>query len=110
MSQEERIGKRKPDSEPEAHAYTDGASGGYRGPGGYGAILTWKGEIKEIWLRTQQNHRGEGGGEEPALEMLQAEPEVRVGCSLRDSSLYSPSSTTVLSKKSRSLWRYSGWE
>jgi hypothetical protein len=69
MSQEERIGKRKPDSEPEAHAYTDGASGGYRGPEGYGAILTWKGEIKEIWLRTQQKPsrggrwRGAGSGD-----------------------------------------------
>jgi hypothetical protein len=28
--------------EPEAHAYTDGASNGYRGLGDYGAVLTWK--------------------------------------------------------------------
>ncbi|MDP9409433.1 MAG: ribonuclease HI [Actinomycetota bacterium] len=34
--------------EPEAHAYTDGASVGSRGPGGYGAVLTWKGETREI--------------------------------------------------------------
>ncbi|MGB3634975.1 MAG: hypothetical protein WA982_13105 [Rubrobacteraceae bacterium] len=27
-------------SEPEAHAYTDGASTETRGPGGYGAIVT----------------------------------------------------------------------
>jgi ribonuclease HI len=33
---------------PEAHAYTDGASGGSRGPGGYGAVMTWKGKTKEI--------------------------------------------------------------
>ena len=32
----------------EAHAYTDGASGGSRGPGGYGAVLTWKGKTEEI--------------------------------------------------------------
>jgi ribonuclease HI len=32
----------------EAHAYTDGASSGSRGPGGYGAVLTWNGKIKEI--------------------------------------------------------------
>jgi ribonuclease HI len=33
---------------PEAHAYTDGASGGARGPGGYGVVLRWKGKTEEI--------------------------------------------------------------
>jgi ribonuclease HI len=33
---------------PEAHVYTDGSSGGSRGPGGYGAVLTWKGKTEEI--------------------------------------------------------------
>jgi RNase H len=32
----------------EAHAYTDGASVGSRGPGSYGAVLTWKGKTEEI--------------------------------------------------------------
>jgi ribonuclease HI len=32
----------------EAHAYTDGASVGSRGPGGYGVVLTWKGKTEEI--------------------------------------------------------------
>jgi hypothetical protein len=32
----------------EANAYTDGASTGSRGPGGYGAVLTWKGNTEEI--------------------------------------------------------------
>ncbi len=32
----------------EAHAYTDGASTGSRGPGGYGAVITWKDKIQEI--------------------------------------------------------------
>jgi ribonuclease HI len=32
----------------EACAYTDGASTGSRGPGGYGAVLTWKGKTEEI--------------------------------------------------------------
>ncbi len=33
----------------EAHVYTDGASTGSRGPGGYGAVITfWNGEIREI--------------------------------------------------------------
>jgi ribonuclease HI len=34
--------------ELEAHAYTDGASTGSRGPGGYGAVITWKGKTEEI--------------------------------------------------------------
>ena len=34
--------------ELEAYAYTDGASVGSRGPGGYGAVLTWKGKTVEI--------------------------------------------------------------
>jgi len=35
-------------SEPEAHAYTDGASTGSRGPGGYGAVVCWGGKTEEI--------------------------------------------------------------
>jgi len=35
-------------AEPEAHAYTDGASTGSRGPGGYGAVLAWKGKTVEV--------------------------------------------------------------
>ena len=37
-----------PLSESEANAYTDGASTGSRGPGGYGAVMTWKGRTEEI--------------------------------------------------------------
>jgi ribonuclease HI len=33
---------------PEAHAYTDGASTGSHGPGGYGAVMTWNGKTEEI--------------------------------------------------------------
>jgi ribonuclease HI len=32
----------------EAHAYTDGASTGSRGSGGYGTVVTWKGKTEEI--------------------------------------------------------------
>jgi ribonuclease HI len=35
-------------AEPEAHAYTDGASRGSRGAGGYGAVVTWNGKTREI--------------------------------------------------------------
>jgi ribonuclease HI len=34
--------------EPEAYAYTDGASTGSRGPGGYGVVVSWKGKTEEI--------------------------------------------------------------
>lgn len=42
------MGRPIPSFESEACAYTDGASGGSRGPGGYAAIVTWKGKTKEI--------------------------------------------------------------
>ncbi len=31
-----------------AYAYTDGASTGSRGPGGYGTVLTWEGNTDEV--------------------------------------------------------------
>jgi ribonuclease HI len=34
--------------EPEAHAYTDSASTGSRGPGSYGTVDSWKGKTEEI--------------------------------------------------------------
>ena len=48
MSEEEANGRAGALPKPEAHAYTDGASGGSRGPGGYGIVLTSKGRTKEI--------------------------------------------------------------
>jgi ribonuclease HI len=32
----------------EVHVYTDGASTGSRGPGGYGAVIFWNGKTEEI--------------------------------------------------------------
>jgi ribonuclease HI len=32
----------------EVYAYTDGASAGSRGPGGYGVVIRWEGKTKEI--------------------------------------------------------------
>ena len=47
MGEESRAEGQLP--EPGAYAYTDGASSGSRGgPGGYGVILTWNGETREI--------------------------------------------------------------
>jgi ribonuclease HI len=33
---------------PGPEAYTDGASTGSRGPGGYGVVIRWEGKIKQI--------------------------------------------------------------
>ena len=43
-----RIGKLVPAPLSEAYAYTDGASTGSRGPGGYGVIVSWGGKIEEV--------------------------------------------------------------
>jgi ribonuclease HI len=40
--------KLTPLPELEAHVYTDGASTGSRGPGGYGAVIHWEGKTEEI--------------------------------------------------------------
>jgi ribonuclease HI len=37
-----------PSYEPEAYAYTDGASTGSRGAGGYGTVIYWAGKTEEI--------------------------------------------------------------
>jgi hypothetical protein len=37
----------------EAIAYTDGASTGSRGLGGYGAVMTWKGKTEEILISAE---------------------------------------------------------
>jgi ribonuclease HI len=34
--------------ESEVYAYTDGASAGSRGPGGYGVVISWKDKTEEI--------------------------------------------------------------
>ena len=34
--------------ESEVYAYSDGASTGSRGPGGYGVVISWKGKTEEI--------------------------------------------------------------
>ena len=48
MSGEEISGRSASLPGIEAHAYTDGASTGSRGPGGYGALINWEGKIEEI--------------------------------------------------------------
>ena len=43
-----QIGNLVPAPPSEAYAYTDGASTGSRGPGGYGVVVSWDGKIEEI--------------------------------------------------------------
>src|ERR687883_619672 len=48
MSPEEISGRAASLAESEVCAYTDGASTGSRGPGGYGVVICWKGKTEEI--------------------------------------------------------------
>jgi ribonuclease HI len=48
MSRKETGGRSTPSSEREVHVYTDGASTGSRGPGGYGAVIFRDGKAEEI--------------------------------------------------------------
>jgi len=48
MSRKETGGRSTPSSEREVYVYTDGASTGSRGPGGYGAVIFRDGKAEEI--------------------------------------------------------------
>ena len=90
--------------EPEAHAYTDGASGGSRGAGGYGAVLTWKGKTVEIsgGERDTTNQRMEVTAACVALETIDEGHIVTV---------YSDSSYLVncMRRGWYEKWRENGW-
>jgi ribonuclease HI len=90
--------------EPEAYAYTDGASGGSRGPGGYGAVITWKGKTEEISGGEQYttNLRMEITAACVALETIDEEHVV---------SVYSDSSYLVncMRRGWYKKWRENGW-
>ena len=104
MSQEEPNGKLESGPEPEAHAYTDGASGGSRGPGGYGAVLRWKGKTQEISGGEQNttNQRMELTAACVALERMDERQVVTV---------YSDSSYLIncMRRGWYKKWRENGW-
>ena len=88
----------------DAHAYTDGASGGSRGPGGYGAVMTWKGKTEEI-----------SGGEQDTTNLRM---EVTAACVALETideghvvSVYSDSSYLVncMRRGWYKKWRENGW-
>jgi ribonuclease HI len=88
----------------EAHAYTDGASVGSRGPGGYGAVVTWKGKTEEI-----------SGGEQDTTNLRM---EVTAACVALETideghvvSVYTDSSYLVncMRRGWYKKWRENGW-
>jgi ribonuclease HI len=88
----------------EAHAYTDGASTGSRGPGGYGAVISWKGKIEEI-----------SGGEQDTTNLRM---EITAACVALESideghtvTIYSDSSYVVncMRRGWHKKWRVNGW-
>ncbi len=88
----------------EAHAYTDGSSTGSRGPGGYGAVLTWKGKTDEI-----------SGGENSTTNLRM---EVTAACVALETideghivSVYSDSSYLIncMRRGWYRKWRENGW-
>ena len=90
--------------EPEAHVYTDGASRGSRGPGGYGAVLAWRGKIEEVsgGEPSTTNQRMEVTAACVALETIEEGHVVTV---------YSDSSYLVNCMRRRwyEKWRENGW-
>jgi ribonuclease HI len=84
--------------------YTDGACLGNPGPGGYGAVLLYKGNRKELsgGYRRTTNNRMELMGAIVALETLKARSKV---------TLYSDSKYVVdaVEKGWAQKWRRNGW-
>ena len=90
--------------EPEAYAYTDGASTGSRGPGGYGAVVSWGGRIGEI-----------SGGDQATTNLRM---EVAAACAALETideghvvTVYSDSSYLVncMRRGWYRKWRENGW-
>ena len=91
-------------SGPEAHAYTDGASTGSRGPGGYGAVLTWGGKTEEV-----------SGGEQDTTNLRMEVTAACVALETMDEghtlTIYSDSSYLVncMRRGWHEKWRENGW-
>ena len=93
-----------PSYEPEAHAYTDGASTGSRGPGGYGVVISWKGKTEEI-----------SGGEQDTTNLRM---EITAACVALETideghavTIYSDASYVVncMRRGWYKKWRENGW-
>ncbi len=90
--------------EPEAHAYTDGASTGSRGPGGYGAVISWNGKTEEV-----------SGGEQDTTNLRMELTAACVALETIDEghvvTVYSDSSYLVncMRRGWHKKWRVNGW-
>ena len=97
-------GRLGPSAEREAHVYTDGASAGSRGPGGYGAVIFRPGKTEEIsgGERDTTNLRMEITAACAALEALDEGHAVTV---------YSDASYLVncMRRGWHKKWRKNGW-
>jgi ribonuclease HI len=84
--------------------YTDGACSGNPGPGGWGAILRWRGEEREIWGSEPDttNNRMEMTAAIMALETLKRPVRVRLHT---DSTYLKDGITSWLAR-----WKAKGWK
>ena len=104
MSPEEISGRSASLPESEVHAYTDGASTGSRGPGGYGAVICWEGKTEEI-----------SGGEQDTTNLRMELTAACVALETIDEghlvTVYSDSSYLVNCMRSGwyKMWRENGW-
>jgi ribonuclease HI len=104
MSAEEISGRVPSLPESEVYAYTDGASTGSRGPGGYGVVISWKGKSEEI-----------SGGEQDTTNLRM---EITAACVALERideghkvTIYSDSSYLVncMRRGWYKKWRENGW-
>ena len=90
--------------EPEAYAYTDGASVGSRGPGGYGVVVTWREKTEEFSAGEAEttNQRMEIVAACVALEAIDEGHQVTV---------YSDSSYLIncMRRRWHERWLANGW-
>jgi ribonuclease HI len=84
--------------------YTDGACSGNPGPGGWGAILRWRGEEREIWggETDTTNNRMELTAAIMALESLKRPVRVRLHT---DSTYVKDGITSWIAR-----WKEKGWK
>jgi ribonuclease HI len=96
--------KLTPLPELEAHVYTDGASTGSRGPGGYAAVIYWEGKTEEI-----------SGGEQDTTNLRMELTAACVALETIDEghlvTVYSDSSYLVncMRRGWYKMWRENGW-
>jgi ribonuclease HI len=104
MSPEEISGRSASLPESEVHTYTDGASTGSRGPGGYGVVICWEGKTEEI-----------SGGEQDTTNLRMELTAACVALETIDEghlvTVYSDSSYLVncMRRGWYKMWRENGW-